>query len=296
LQWKRAAELFTRPQGPKEPVETYMAAILNLAKKAKSSDSKQILAAMINGFKPAIKLAVLQRPMETVQDVMESARIAEAANIELTPSADLTTLTKNVADLTTLVKELVKPEPVRAVTPPRQVRFDPSTTERRFDSPSPSSPPYQSSQQNTLRPEYQQQQQRQTYSQTIHHDNRHLDHYNNNHRVTVHNDHKHRTGRKKEITDRRRDSSIGIGTRVNNRTLFVNRSSSSNFDQTDRRRTRRAAVQIAARIVIGRATPRVAAGANSVITADVTTISHECVAVDRRHRSTASISDRLNSN
>lgn len=156
LQWKRAAELFTRPQGPKEPVETYMAAILTLAKKAKSSDSKQILAAMINGFKPAIKLAVLQRPMETVQDVMESARIAEAANVELTPSADLTTLTKNVADLTTLVKELVKPEPIRAVTPPRQVRFDPSTTERRYNASLPSSQLYQSAQPQTFRPQQQQ--------------------------------------------------------------------------------------------------------------------------------------------
>ena len=164
LQWKRAAELFTRPQGPKEPVETYMAAILNLAKKAKSADPKQILAAMINGFKPAIKLAVLQRPMDTIQEVMDSARIAEAANVESTPSADITTLTKNVADLTTLVKELVKPEAVRAVTPPRQVRFTPSTTERRLNTPPPSSPPYQPSQQQTFRQDYQQQQQRQTYS------------------------------------------------------------------------------------------------------------------------------------
>jgi len=148
LKWKRAADVWTRTQTPTESVETYMAAILNLAKRANIKDQAQTTAAMINGFKPAIKLSVLQRPMEHLQEVMESARIAEAAAIDSGASSDISDLTKTVKDLTVLVKELiVTPQTttpaVRSVTPPRQVRFD-ETTQARARSPS----PYRQNQQN----------------------------------------------------------------------------------------------------------------------------------------------------
>jgi hypothetical protein len=126
LLWKRAADVWHREQSASESVETYMAAIINLAKKADIKDEGQIIAAMIHGFKPSIKQAVLQRPMATVQQIMESARIAEAAAVEVSDVKEISELTRNLQDLTTLVKELVTApaRAVRAVTPPRQVRFE----------------------------------------------------------------------------------------------------------------------------------------------------------------------------
>ena len=73
LSWKRAADVWERKQAPNESVETYMAAILNLTKKAGIDDEKQVCAALINGFRPAIKQSVLQRDMSTRRAVMESA-------------------------------------------------------------------------------------------------------------------------------------------------------------------------------------------------------------------------------
>ena len=137
LHWKRAAELWRRTQGSSEPVEAYMAAILNLAREAGVTEDSQVKAAVIQGLRPTLQQAVLQRPMTSLQEVMESARIAEAVHAATqTPDEAVGALKTQLDELTSLVRGLVtttSTPAVRAITPPRRVSF-----EERHRSPSPS--------------------------------------------------------------------------------------------------------------------------------------------------------------
>ena len=129
--WQKAAEVWSRQQSDTESVDCYMTDVLNKAKRVPIDDSNLIRFAIIKGLKPSIKQHVLQSGANDLDSVMKTARIAEAAAIQVpTTSPDVATLSKEIKDLVSVVKEIT-------------LRSRPSTPDRvaslaRSRSPSPS--------------------------------------------------------------------------------------------------------------------------------------------------------------
>jgi hypothetical protein len=129
--WQKAAEVWSRQQSDTESVDCYMTDVMNKAKRVPIDDVNLIRFAIIKGLKASIKQHVLQSGANDLDSVMKAARIAEAAAIQVpTASPDVATLSKEIKDLVSVVKEIT-------------LRSRPSTPERvasltRSRSPSPS--------------------------------------------------------------------------------------------------------------------------------------------------------------
>jgi hypothetical protein len=77
--WKQTADIWRRRQGPTEPVDDYIAAMQTAARRVKMSQSS-LADAIIQGLRPEIRLHVLHAGSETLEQILEAARISEAAH------------------------------------------------------------------------------------------------------------------------------------------------------------------------------------------------------------------------
>jgi hypothetical protein len=88
--WRQTADIWKRRQGPTEPVDDYMAAMQAAARRVKMAQSS-LADAIIQGLRPEIRLHVLHAGSETLEQILEAARISEAAhsaNMGQTTSTD----------------------------------------------------------------------------------------------------------------------------------------------------------------------------------------------------------------
>jgi hypothetical protein len=119
--WRQTADIWKRRQGPTEPVDDYMAAMQAAARRVKMSQSS-LADAIIQGLRPEIRLHVLHAGSETLEQILEAARISEAAH-----SANMgqTTATDKLA---VKVEQLLDRLTVQTATPdpmlqPKRVTF-----------------------------------------------------------------------------------------------------------------------------------------------------------------------------
>jgi hypothetical protein len=77
--WKQTADIWRRRQGPAEPLDDYIAAMQAAARRVKMSQSS-LADAIIQGLRPEIRLHVLHAGSETLEQILEAARISEAAH------------------------------------------------------------------------------------------------------------------------------------------------------------------------------------------------------------------------
>jgi hypothetical protein len=87
--WKQTADIWRRRQGPTEPVDDYIAAMQAAARRVKMSQSS-LADAIIQGLHPEIRLHVLHAGAETLEQILEAARISEAAHSANTGQATST--------------------------------------------------------------------------------------------------------------------------------------------------------------------------------------------------------------
>jgi hypothetical protein len=87
--WKQTADIWTRRQGPTEPVDDYIAVMQAAARRVKMSQSS-LADAIIQGLHPKICLHVLHAGAETLEQILEAARISEAAHSANTGQATST--------------------------------------------------------------------------------------------------------------------------------------------------------------------------------------------------------------
>ena len=127
LKFKCASDLFTRKQTDNESVDEYVTRLRKLARLV-DVDDKILQFALINGFKPYIAAQVTQAKPETIEKVVEVARLAELAmsRIALPDSAVCQQLAEMHAEMRRLsmkVDKVTTTTVSRSPTPERRVRF-----------------------------------------------------------------------------------------------------------------------------------------------------------------------------
>jgi len=86
LKYKSAKEIFSRRQGPTETVDEFYVGVRKLARTINASDD-MVIYALLSGFRGPIANYVTQNRPETIEQVLEFARMAELT-IPLSSSAD----------------------------------------------------------------------------------------------------------------------------------------------------------------------------------------------------------------
>ena len=81
--FQMVSTLWSRVQQPKESVETLVTAMQTAADKIHLQDKQQLIFCIIRGFKPHIRLHVLQNNHNTMAELLHSARVAEIAAVEI---------------------------------------------------------------------------------------------------------------------------------------------------------------------------------------------------------------------
>jgi len=76
----KAASLWTRVQGLNEAVDKYITDIINRANVVQVNDPELVQFAVIKGLQNNIKLHILQSGCKTIDDIIRTARRAEAAH------------------------------------------------------------------------------------------------------------------------------------------------------------------------------------------------------------------------
>ncbi len=99
--WKKAAHMWEREQKTGESVDTYITEMKRAAKQIPITDQRLIRFAIIRGLRPQIRLHVLQSQADSLDKVVEAARVAEAALEATNSDADksVTELTKQISVL-----------------------------------------------------------------------------------------------------------------------------------------------------------------------------------------------------
>jgi hypothetical protein len=119
--WRQTADIWRRRQGPTEPVDDYIAAMQAAARRVKMAQSS-LADAIIQGLRPEIRLHVLHAGSETLEQILEAARISEAAhsaNIGQTTSTDkLAVKVEQLLDR--LTAQTTTPDPILQ---PKRVTF-----------------------------------------------------------------------------------------------------------------------------------------------------------------------------
>ena len=98
-----AKEIFNRRQKADENVEDYIVSMRKLAKMI-AADDKIISYVILNGLKPHISMYVTQQKPETMQQILEAAKIAEITT-PATMGVD-TSLSEQLADVHLEVRKL----------------------------------------------------------------------------------------------------------------------------------------------------------------------------------------------
>jgi len=90
LKWKKASDLWSRVQGPTESVNEYVTAVRKLARVlGVTGEQKQY--AVQRGLRPRILARVIESQPTTVEDVIQAASVAEAAQTVIEQSTTPTT-------------------------------------------------------------------------------------------------------------------------------------------------------------------------------------------------------------
>jgi hypothetical protein len=118
--WKQKAELWKRKQLPMESVDDYVATMQATARRLKMPES-YLADAIMQGLHPELRLHVLHSRAETVDEILEAARVSEVAHSANTTSASqMEALTAKV-DL--LLTNMVANKSEESATAPKKVTF-----------------------------------------------------------------------------------------------------------------------------------------------------------------------------
>jgi len=101
--YKSAKEIFTRRQREDENVDDYVSIMKKLAKKIEADD-KLTRYAILNGLKPLIAAYVTQQKPNTLEELLEAARMAELT-VPMKSTAD-TSISEQLADMQAEVRRL----------------------------------------------------------------------------------------------------------------------------------------------------------------------------------------------
>ena len=85
--WREVASLFALKQGPSESTETYVTRVQNCGVKARATPD-EINLAMMSGLRPALKNVLAHHQIDTVQDVIRWAALAEDISEDKTGADD----------------------------------------------------------------------------------------------------------------------------------------------------------------------------------------------------------------
>ena len=176
LKFKSAAEIFTRKQLDTETVDEYVTHMRKLAKLC-SADDTFLKFAITSGFKPYISVQVMQAKPDTIDKLLDIARMAELTMPKATLAAADSALSLQLADMQLEMRRLsskvdnamtaavrsLSPTPDRRVHLARPESPGPSTSPAQEVSSTFYRPPSQMNARNDRgRPSYQQQQQQPT--------------------------------------------------------------------------------------------------------------------------------------
>ena len=140
-----ARTIFTRKQSPSESTDDYIAAMRRHAQLIEADDSI-LRYALMSGFQPHIANFVLQQKAESINEIVEAARLAELTNVASSSSSDNALILDQLMQLQTEVRRLGRDRTStvtssRSPTPerPRVVTFAASPADGRRHSPTSSS-------------------------------------------------------------------------------------------------------------------------------------------------------------
>ncbi len=130
LKFKCAAEIFTKKQGETQSADDYITQMCKLAKLC-SADENILKFAVINGLKPYISVQVTQAKPETIDQILEVARLAELtmpkAGLVMSESSVCQQLAEMQAEMrrlsTKVDKAMTATIQPRSPTPDRRVHF-----------------------------------------------------------------------------------------------------------------------------------------------------------------------------
>lgn len=130
IKFKCANELFTKKQADGESVDEYVAEMRKLARLISVDDSLLQLA-VINGFKPYISAHVMQARPDTVDKILDVARLAELTMPKMSMMASESAICQQLAEMQADMRGLsIKVDKAmttsirsRSPTPERRVRF-----------------------------------------------------------------------------------------------------------------------------------------------------------------------------
>ena len=89
MRWQNADKLWSRSQRDDETVDQYVTAVTKLAKAVPVNDEALIRYSIIRGLKPNIRLHVTQQEINTTDQLLRAARIAEMAQpLQTSASSD----------------------------------------------------------------------------------------------------------------------------------------------------------------------------------------------------------------
>jgi ribosomal protein L18 len=109
----RATSVWQRSQGLAESVDVYVSEVRKLAEQGRLTDEHQIVFAIIRGLQPKIRLQVLNSGAETVTQVIDAARRAEAA-LALAPDTSEQSVVELSKSVALLVDKLAAKEATSA--------------------------------------------------------------------------------------------------------------------------------------------------------------------------------------
>jgi len=130
--WKKVSSVWSREQLPSESVDTFITDIRNAARIIPITDDTLLRFAVVRGLKPDIRLHVLQSGASTLDAVVHSARVAEAALQASKPTTDMSLLQSKTDKL---MDKLDNSTPVAAISSTstagqRRVSFDDRSVEQ----------------------------------------------------------------------------------------------------------------------------------------------------------------------
>jgi len=111
--WRKASSMWERDQKTCESVDTFITDIKRAAKQIPITDQNLVRFAVLKGLRPAIRLHVLQSKATTLNDVIDAARVAEAALDATKDVTDNTVseLTKQIAGLIDQLNQQPREQP-----------------------------------------------------------------------------------------------------------------------------------------------------------------------------------------
>jgi len=77
--WRDARDIWSSPQGLDEQASDFIARIIRLSKRVPDIDESTLRYAILNGLRPAVRTHVLQADVKSLDELINAARVADAA-------------------------------------------------------------------------------------------------------------------------------------------------------------------------------------------------------------------------